>query len=49
MRVKAFSGESLSGIEQRINDFLESNKYEVVDIKWSNSDKKYSALVIFKF
>ncbi|MBV6879119.1 hypothetical protein NG800_011575 [Epilithonimonas ginsengisoli] len=48
MKVKVVYSSSASGVENKINDFLKSQKLEIIDIKWSMSESKYSAMIMYK-
>jgi len=48
MKVIVISSESASSAQKKINDFMQENNFEIIDIKWSVSDRKYSALIMYK-
>lgn len=48
MKVKVIMSESAGNVELKINDFIQANNVEIIDIKWSVSDRKYAALIIYK-
>ncbi|MDV2582346.1 hypothetical protein [Alkalibacillus haloalkaliphilus] len=48
MRVKSFYGMSNDKLDQRINEFLDSQHIEVIDVKFSSTMFYFSAMVIYK-
>lgn len=49
MKVKVITTASAANAEKMINDFLqEGYNFEIINIKWSVSDNKYTALIIYK-
>lgn len=56
MKVKTFSDRRVDRVDYLVNSFIEENKVEVVDVKFSTAIKSdgalgsviYSAMVIYK-
>lgn len=56
MKVKSFSDRRVDRVDYLVNSFIEENKVEVVDVKFSTAIKSdgafgsviYSAMVIYK-
>lgn len=48
MRVKTFYGWSETGLDRKVNEFLENSSAEIVDIKFSTPIFFFSAMVIYK-
>jgi hypothetical protein len=48
MKVKTFTGFTESGLDRKINAFLDGRSIEVVDIKFSSSLFYLGAMVIYK-
>jgi len=48
VRVKSFIGSNHQDIEKQVNEWLESNKHEVIDVNISTKPDYYWALVVYK-
>lgn len=48
MRVKILVDKDIEKLEEKINLFLSTNSYDVIDIKFSSTADDMSALVIYK-
>lgn len=48
MRVKTFYAWSETGMDRKVNEFLEGADVEVVDIKFATPIFCYSAMVMYK-
>lgn len=48
MRVKTIYAWSETGMDRKVNEFLESNAVEVIDIKFATPIFFFSAMVMYK-